>query len=285
MNGTRILRYIGNREKPEVALYANPEILHDWPLMPLTALALMEEMALEVKGLSGIKPFNRFEPGGFVAFSLVEEVVADPRPNGLFPGAIPDYAFVTTPAPTFQNVQRKPKPKPEEKDFEVNLVEPLQGWKAWSFNGVRIVSAFDESQWLPLQPFEAQCSGGCKKIPAEHHTCGIYAISLDQENAGTHINGHSVIGEVYGWGRYIRGSSGWRAEFAYPKCFFLANNQKDWIPALKEYQVPIFVFEPIQRYDPQDGGYENAHWENPADGNLGAGEESGSAESDDEIPF
>lgn len=283
MKGTRILRYIGNRERPEVALYGTDEILHDWPLMPPTALALMEEMALEVKGLSGIKPFKGFP--GDSGFTLVEEVVADPRVglSGLVGGAIPDFVFATT--PTFQNVQRRePKPKPEEKDFEVNLVEPLQGWKAWSFDGKYLVSDFDDSRWVPLQARQADCPGNCKKIPAEHHTCGIYAISPGEVPK---VTGDGVLGEVYGWGRYIRGSSGWRSEFAYPKCFYLANDQREIIEALKEYQVPIFVFEPIQHYDPQDGGYDNAHWENAANGNLGAGEESGTAEDHDEddIPF
>lgn len=151
----------------------------------------------------------------------------------------------------------------EEVPFEVNLTEALVGWRGWriSKNGY-LESLNNGYKWTPDTMFKAKCKR-CKELPAEHHTCGIYAAdSVDS------VPSHTVLGEVYGWGRYVRGNSGWRCEFAYPKALYLKSNQADLIDKLRAYHVPIYIDQPLKIYDPSEDGY--GHREDQENGYLGA---------------
>ena len=177
-------------------------------------------------------------------------------------------------SPTFWWLHERAKPLEQEVDFEVNMMEPLEGWKSWFFDSHSLKSNSGNFIWRPLVAAEAKCRAHCKKIPAEHHTCGIYAT----EFRSTAAEYGSVLGRVYGWGRYIRGEDGWRTQFAYPKCFYLSSVQMGLVDALKQYQVPIYVYQPIRMYDPTEEGYINEHWKAQEDGSGGAAQEPNSAE-------
>jgi hypothetical protein len=121
------------------------------------------------------------------------------------------------------------------------------------------------------------------KVPAEHHTCGIYS----SDSKSTAEDYGDVLGKVYGWGRYIRHEGGWRAAFAYPNCFFLREEQMNLVDVLKKYHVPIYVSQTMRIYDPAEEGYDadwnaEAHWNCRAAEISAASEERDSGEEDDQ---
>lgn len=169
--------------------------------------------------------------------------------------------------------------------FEVNMMEALVGWKGWSINPVNI-NGVDAGfalvtnagfSWLPDQAAEGQCEKNCNDDgpPNETCSCGIYAADKREE-------AHKGIqGEIYGWGRYVRGEKGWRAQYAYPKNFHITDDQMRYFDFLKTFHVPIFIMQPMRLYDPTEEGYEVPHDQYrgaEAHGDSGADEEPDSTE-------
>jgi hypothetical protein len=200
---------------------------------------------------------------------------------------MPNRNYYAPPPPTLWNPEgtRLERDAPLEADFEVNMMECLVGWKGWNLNlkdpDGWIFSPSYAGKWKPEEAFTATCTTGCKLVPREHHTCGIYATDKPQ---GVHGYG-KVKGMVYGWGRYVRGGEGWRSQFAYPKSFHLTEDQVEFIEPLKKYHVPIYINQPVNIYNPEEDGYE--HWNAEANGNSGAAEippasEAGDSGEDDE---
>lgn len=173
---------------------------------------------------------------------------------------------------------------PKEEVFELNMVTPLAGWRMWSLHAGLLSSLNEPYLWQPLQAMKAECSPcytGLERKGHEHGvavyencSCGIYATD---EKATAEDQDGTVLGEIWGWGRYVRGNRGWRAEFAYPKSFCLASHQSDLVSVLKKYKVPIFVQQPIQVYSPAEDGYDEYRRDNP-NWHSGADEDSGAAE-------
>ncbi len=161
-----------------------------------------------------------------------------------------------------------------ENQFEVNMMECLIGWKGWNLSpeGLLISPSYGYQAWQPQEGFRATCAQ-CTPVVMTNHTCGIYAADTF-EKARPH---GKLRGTVYGWGRYIRGSEGWRAEFAYPKEFHLEAGQVDMIEPLKKYHVPIFIQSPIKIYSPEEDGY--GHGDDQADGNSGTDQASDTSEA------
>jgi hypothetical protein len=153
--------------------------------------------------------------------------------------------------------------------LEVNMVEALTGWKTWKLQEKSnlLVSPLNDMLWCPDRAAEARCVEKCADVPHEEHTCGIYA-----SDEPTGARGGPIRGRVYGWGRYIRGESGWRAQFAYPQSFYLLNCQAHLVEQLRSYHVPIFVDTPTLLYNPQEDGYE--HREDQTDGDRGTAEDA-----------
>lgn len=138
--------------------------------------------------------------------------------------------------------------------LEVNMMEPLVGWKGWNFRDVKGESFLvtnSDFVWNPNVQAEATCTKGCSddSPPGETCTCGIYA--ADDRNAAY----QGIQGEIYGWGRYIRGDAGWRAQYAYPKNFYISDSQMQYFEFLKTFHVPIFIMQPMRMYSPEDDGY------------------------------
>lgn len=88
----------------------------------------------------------------------------------------------------------------------------------------------------------------------------------------------NILGEVFGWGRYVRGGIGWRSQFAYPKSFYLKSSQVNLIDHLRPYHVPIYVEQPVLIYNPEEDGYE--HGTHEAHRNLGAIKDAFAGEED-----
>lgn len=184
--------------------------------------------------------------------------------------------------------------------FETNMMEALVGWRAWKLDlkkmALRSQNNFfadDENNLLrPGIPMVAKCgktSGNSlgraslfdpagalpapsvHAVPAEFCTCGIYAKDTLDEVIENKYDG--IYGQVYGWGRYVRGDQGWRAQYMYPKRFYLTRNfareiSPDTIDFLRTYHVPIYVEQPTLLYNPEEDGYE--HRSNEENWNFGA---------------
>ncbi len=209
------------------------------------------------------------------------------------------FSFSAAPPPSyhpslFRRRYLNPVPNPpNEPEFEVNLMEALVGWKAWSVDEKGLWSVQQAGQlWPADQPFVAQCviqehswtdhqTTKCNPAVTQGHTCGIYAGT--RREAESYVREYpdeadNILGEVYGWGRYVRGDVGWRAQFAYPKNFFLRAHQVPFIEYLRPYHVPIYVEQPTLIYNPEEDGYECRTDE--ADGDLGTTQDPTADEED-----
>lgn len=216
------------------------------------------------------------------------------------------FAFTTTP-PLFRLLKEDAEAKPEEPQFEVNMMEALVGWKAFMLVDGNIQSASQGTVWPPCEALKAECEcreydfvrydGSeyprlvCKNTPQEYGQCGIYAAGLREaadrycyeKSAGRSffstpsLSPHAFLAEIYGWGRYVRGDSGWRSQFAYPKCFYLRPSQVEFIDTLRAFHVPIYIEQPVQVYDPQEDGY-SEYRQNEKNWNLGTAEDSNPTE-------
>ena len=171
----------------------------------------------------------------------------------------------------------QPALPPPEPEFEVNMMECLVGWKGWNLapSDELLHSPSYQGTWHPDEPFKATCPS-CGTPPAkvvvyERHTCGIYATD---GFSGAKAYG-TIRGQVYGWGRYVRGDKGWRSQFAYPKSFHLTSDQANFIEPLKKYHVPIFIDEPLRVYDPEEEGYGYGNTEENRDSGAVEGTDSG----------
>jgi hypothetical protein len=208
------------------------------------------------------------------------------------------FAYSVSPPPSsafFRYGWDAPKEATPEPEFEVNLAEALIGWKAWSVDKKGLWSVQQAGhRWPPDEAFTATCaergpsvfdpagelSGpGCTQPVNESHTCGVYAGSREEAEKYSGQDEENVIGEVYGWGRYVRGDFGWRAEHAYPRCFHLKSGQGNLIEWLRAYHVPIYVEQKSELliYDPEEDGYHGDRNEEEG-GDRGAAEEPAATE-------
>lgn len=205
------------------------------------------------------------------------------------------FHYTTWPAPVCEPL------KPDTEPFETNMMEALVGWRAWRLDtkkrALRSQNYFfsdDEKHLLrPCVPMVAACGKAegsntigratvsdpmgerpaipDHEVPAEFCTCGVYAKDTLEEVIDAEYDG--IYGQVYGWGRYVRGDQGWRAQYAYPKRFYLTKDfaramNPDVLDFLREYRVPIFVEQPTMIYNPEEDGYE--YRSNEENWNFGA---------------
>jgi hypothetical protein len=177
----------------------------------------------------------------------------------------------------------EPAKPPTEPEFEVDLMEPLVGWKVVDVVEGILKSQFYNEPYSPLQPFTAKChcsrSNSAKKkakhhAPALHGSCGIYAVDIREEVGTDHEDEFEVLIEIYGWGKYVRGETGWRAEHAYPKAIHLRSGQGGMVEPLRKYRVPIYLDVPTTAYDPTEEGYEHGQDEAPRDFSATEGADS-----------
>ena len=283
MKGTRILRYIGNRPETEANIWDSLDsYLRQSPYLLLgeTEAELLRRLKDKVSDPM-FSDFYRDGPG-----TLWRKT--DPNAfNQLF-GV--DFAMSIP-------LQRVANEAPEitQDEFEVNLVEPLLGWRGWWLDDTGMLRSLNDTDfvWPREKRAEARCERFDHTPPVKKCTCGIYAVDTRQklaEDFPTYQQG-MVTGLVYGWGRYVRGDKGFRCQYAYPRCFYLDGmsdllHTVHGISGLRAYRVPIYIDTPVQVYSPEEDGYDG-YWTNEADRNLGAYEESDTAEEagSDEIPF
>jgi hypothetical protein len=208
--------------------------------------------------------------------------------SGLWAPSVPLNDYYTIQWPTSTPIFSDPKPKvdpPAEPEFEVDLTEALVGWKSLNFNNGFLNSIYTGRRLQPLKAATAACR--CTSLtkphqhpPAVNGTCGFYAADDIEDTNWDYQEPLTVLCEVYGWGRYVRGDAGWRSQQMYLKAIHLTECQSSMVEDLKKYQVPIHIKSEIQIYDPEEAGYE--HGQEGAAWDLGAGEGAGPAEGDEE---
>lgn len=270
MQGKRVLRYVGNREQPEKEVYSSVEYaLRDFPLLIDIALGDLRSASKHIPNPM-FSDFEKFDNGLFL------------RPQIELPGSLFNSMFRFQSRLIGTETAKENPKKPAEVDFEVNMMEALIGWKSWYIDSGILKSNSGNCLWHPEKAVEATCHMDCAKVPAEHHTCGIYA----SESRSTAEEYGDVLGIVYGWGRYIRHEGGWKAQFAYPRCFYLSESQLNLVDQLKQYHVPIYVSQPVNFYNPSEEGYDG-YWTEEENGDCGAAEvsnpdEERSSHEDDE---
>lgn len=275
---TRILRYLGNREKPEAELHGRVDL-------PIQRRAAIEPITYDVndpKIPNLLKTGMKKEGDLFVPASFTR----DPF-EALSTSWFQSY-FTRPSVLGFWGVDNAGPEKPkDESPFEVNMMEALVGWKALSVEDGKIYSASMAGISWPIdEPLVAVCKNGKdhKDSPYEHCSCGIYASERREgaEDYRHQSDPEDFLALVYGWGKYVRGNSGWRSQYAYPKCFYLEQSQALLVESLKAYHVPIYIEQPTLIYNPEEDGYE--HREEATDWNCGAAEESAASEERDFEP-
>lgn len=120
-------------------------------------------------------------------------------------------------------------------------IEPFVAYRAWNWLADGTLTSLNQAVWTPRQPFEATCAhaernqgmlAACSspaakefweqqahRVPDPDCTCGMYAGINMQHLLDINYIQRGIHGEVHLWGRLMRHTLGWRAQFAYPKNF------------------------------------------------------------------
>lgn len=252
----RVLRYVGNRETPEAELY---DVVEQY--IEVSQLRIQADLTLG----ADLQAFAKTCPDPL--FSNMTK-----SSHGLYVPTLEsaETLFWLTSPPNTVFTER-PKGLVVE-PMEVNLTEALVGYRAWDVHADGTLASVRDysAKWPALEPMRAVCER-CAESPTSGCGCGIYAVDLPDD-----VPEADLFGQVYGWGRYVRGDHGWRAQFAYPKKFLVRMGREAMIPLLKKYAVPISIAVAMPVYDPQEDGYENR--QDPANWSRGTGAEPDPAE-------
>lgn len=149
-------------------------------------------------------------------------------------------------------------------------IEPFTAYRAWNWRNGGVTS-LNGALWKPKEAFEATCprtedvrsmqsacsSEASKKfwekqahhVPDRDCTCGMYAGINMKHLLDTNYIRRGIHGEVSLWGRLYRHTLGWRAQYAYPKCFVIpafvipakVEEAQKRIAKLTEYDVDVYI--------------------------------------------
>lgn len=118
-----------------------------------------------------------------------------------------------------------------------DYIMPLVGYRVWQLNATGLNSLNGEP-WLPGRPLAAGCRAatlrtiaglakavhGPHELPHANCTCGVYAAKNLEHLRQIGYERRGIHGAVSLWGKLVEHKLGWRAQFAYPKSFFLPPN-------------------------------------------------------------
>jgi hypothetical protein len=149
-------------------------------------------------------------------------------------------------------------------------VEPFVAYRSWGWSAEGIAS-LNGAPWTPKLAFEAAChyrddwkwlvasatTDETRKwlqskehyVPNENCTCGMYAGINMRHLIDINYIQRGIHGEVHLWGRLMRHTLGWRAQFAYPKYFIVPANMipfrfdetQERLKMLVEFDVDIYL--------------------------------------------
>lgn len=141
------------------------------------------------------------------------------------------------------------------------------GWRSWKVEGNVLIS-LNGVEWPHRQALQADClhSNGKHRdtdgrIPHTHCTCGIYMkTGLTEGDAiarSNFLQHDGVTGELHAWGKIIPGTTGLRAEHAYPKRLLVPTTMWKVAISLRDaYGVPVKLFNPYDITEEEVDG----HW-------------------------
>ncbi len=153
-------------------------------------------------------------------------------------------------------------------DVSDTYILPVVGFRVWVLRESKLSSYAVDNFWIPKKANVAQCAGyehikfwgshniqsGPKLIPHASQVaplaecgCGFYALRTLpylMEWLEHREEPNIVVGEVYMWGKIVDCQYGYRARYAYPKCFYGNSYDHDDAYnnspfALREFSVPI----------------------------------------------
>jgi hypothetical protein len=118
-----------------------------------------------------------------------------------------------------------------------DYIMPLVGYRTWRWD-VTGLKSLNGEPWLPGRPLAAGCraailrtiAGLAKAVHSPHElphakcTCGVYAAKNLEHLRQIGYERRGIHGAVSLWGKLVEHKLGWRAQFAYPKSFFLSPN-------------------------------------------------------------
>ena len=149
-------------------------------------------------------------------------------------------------------------------------VEPFVAYRAWNWTAEGVTS-LNGALWTPKVAFGATChyaadlhsiraaatgsvavefwKSKSHQVPDPGCTCGMYAGINMQHLIDINYIRRGIHGEVSLWGRLMRHTLGWRAQFAYPKFFIVPANMipfnmtlaQERLAALIEFDVDIYL--------------------------------------------
>ncbi len=149
-------------------------------------------------------------------------------------------------------------------------VEPFVAYRAWNWTTEGLTS-LNGALWTPRVAFEAKChysadlcsmraaaigsvaaeiwESKSHQVPDLGCTCGMYAGINMQHLIDINYIRRGIHGEVHLWGRLMRHTLGWRAQFAYPKYLIVPSNMipfdmteaKRRLDMLTEFDVDIYL--------------------------------------------
>lgn len=157
------------------------------------------------------------------------------------------------------------------------------GWRGWNIIHPYFLTN-SSVVWIPGERTEAICTARDHDddviIPADGCSCGVYAFNAPYEVKSQGYVGQTLLGEVYLWGKVIEHERGYKAQYAYPKCFyakcrslfehdntamprgFRAKTDKQWrtyedlaLQVAAHYQVPLSFIDgdhPIYKVTPEE---------------------------------
>lgn len=142
--------------------------------------------------------------------------------------------------------------------------QPLLGWRAWAvrsqsvprghplfpvrFSLLPVTRPRPLEEWPSMDPLLASCRvGEDHAAPDSGCRCGIYAFrnSDDLMDQVEERGDPGVLGTVALWGKVVVGTRGYRAQYAYPQCLWVARglrphlSNESVISGLRRYGVPV----------------------------------------------
>jgi hypothetical protein len=145
-------------------------------------------------------------------------------------------------------------------------LEPILGWRFWSFKHGFLISGFPSITWEPRVPLKAIHQERkftpdplfklCDDSPCDAHDphanpgCGIYASKTPADIARSMLNfSVDIVGTVYLWGRIYEHEHGYRAQYAYPASFVAGPGIDD---LAKTYDIQLdkenFAWKSVSRF-------------------------------------
>ena len=141
-------------------------------------------------------------------------------------------------------------------------VEPFVAYRAWNWTAEGVTS-LNGALWTPKVAFGATChysadlhsmraaatgsvaaefwKSKSHQVPDPGCTCGMYAGINMQHLIDINYIRRGIHGEVSLWGRLMRHTLGWRAQFAYPKFFIVPANMIPFNMTLAQERLAALI--------------------------------------------